>query len=405
MYFTSCNGENDGSGNTEDELEGEILFSSNRTDFENTILRDYIDEFENKYPNTHIKVETIKDYIKIMKIKMNSNNLPDVWTVHGGIYTKDSLQNYNMNLNEEFPDLVNDYISTNIFNGTDGNVYALTTGMSYELVVYNKNIFKECNVETPEKLSEFISICKKINKSEYEALGMSVADDWILYNFFYTRPKEISGDVNILNKLIDYEEPFNKNNPVYKSYEILDLFVNEGIIKKDVLDYKWEVMKKDFQDGKIAMVIIGSWFISQVSEGNLDIDDIGVFPFPVDENNEFSYVVRGPDVGFAISKYSENEKLAKEFFLYITDKKCIDFAQSCGLDSPRKSKEINLKWQKELDSYNIKFIESVEDTSKLKEIINKIDFNQGEEIAKNIIEGKSIEEVFNELNYKWKNAK
>jgi ABC-type glycerol-3-phosphate transport system substrate-binding protein len=383
------------------DMEGEITFSSNRTDLQNTLLKEFVTDFNKVYPNIKVNIETIKDYQATIKVKMSSNDLPDVWTVHNGYYTKDQLATYNIPLDGY--DFTKDFLYSEVYSGSDGKIYALPQGASATGVVYNKKIFKELGITVPQTLDEFIAAGKKITESGRVGLATAAKAGWPLQYYWLDIANTIAGDGSYKNSLATKDEPFTADSPMVKAYTLLKTFKDAGILEKDPLSADWEPMKKDFRDGKVGMFILGPWFIPQALDP-LTMDDIGFFPLPYDNEKGAKKVSAGPDVGLGMSKNTKNQAATEAFFKFMMDTNYANVGKSLGLLTSRKSIEVDLPFAKEFESYNPQKLAVVSDSKELTDTISKgqIDYNK---VAQEVLMSGDVQKVFDELNSKWKKAR
>ena len=77
-----------------------IVFASNRTDYVNNVFVDYVNEFNEQYPDIEVVVDVQKDYEQALKIKLSSNDVPDVWTMFVNTMTKEQIMDANLPLND-----------------------------------------------------------------------------------------------------------------------------------------------------------------------------------------------------------------------------------------------------------------------------------------------------------------
>ncbi|HYH02841.1 MAG TPA: ABC transporter substrate-binding protein [Bacillota bacterium] len=383
-------------------VSGKITFSSHRTDFATTVLPAIVKNFNKIYPNVKVEIETIKDYQPAMKIKMASDDLPDVWSVHNDYYSKEQLQQFNLPLNSF--SFTKDFLGTDGFKGADGKIYALPLGMNTTGVVYNKKIFAKLGLKVPQTLDEFVAAGKKISAAGYVGLATAAKAGWPLQYFWQDIPKFISGDSDVRNKLAKVDEPFTPSNAVYKSYAILKRFADEKIIEKDPLSADWEPMKQEFRAGKVGMFLLGNWFVPQALGSALKMEDVGFFPFPYDNKPGPKNVILGPDLGLAIAKNSKNLPAAKAFFTFMMTTNYADYAKTCGLLSANKKRPVDLPYVKEFNACKPVILPSIGDTQAQADIRNKAQFDYNS-FGQEILGGKDLKAAFTELNAKWKKAK
>ena len=383
------------------EIKGEITFSSHRTDLQNTILPQFVADFNKKYPNVKVNIETIKDYESAMKVKMSSNDVPDVWTVKNGYYTKDQLAKYNIPLDGY--EFTKDFLYGDVFSGSDGKIYALSQGANAVGVVYNKKIFAELGISVPKTLDEMIAAGKKITASGRVGLGTSAKAGWPLQYYWMDIANTIAGDKNYRNTLAAKDAPFTADSPMVKAFTLLKTFKDAGILEKDPLSSDWEPIKKDFRDSKVGMMILGPWFIPQALDP-LTLDDVGFFPLPYDNENTTKKVSMGPDTGIGMAANTKNKAATEAFFIFMMDTNYANIGKSLGLLTARKSIAVDLPFAKEFESYNPQKLDVGSDSKELTDIMSKgqIDYNK---LAQEILVTGDVQKTFDQLNEKWKKAR
>lgn len=410
--LTACNNEDipKENENKTEGLKGEIQWFTHRTDFESAggILSTYVSKFKEKNPDVEIKFKTEKDYENSLKLVMSSGDVPDVFGLAGNQLTWDQLKAYVKPVNdvEYYGNFITESLAP--FTDEEKNTYGFPTGLSATAIVYNKKLFNEVGVEVPKTLDELVEVSKKIRDSKEGRVGMAIAAKakWTCGFYWWGLATVKNGDVEAINKMTEVDEPFKKGEPVVTGLEIVDLFTKEGIFEKDPNGSDWEPMKTRFRSGDVGMYFLGNWFIPQaIEESNLTEADIGFFPFPYDNEDGPKNVPVGPDYGWGMAKESQNPELQKAFFDFLCDEMYADWAKATGLLSARSDKNVDLGFVEEFNSYNPKQIFGIGDTEKLTDIKSAIQFDQDKIVQDIIAQEKTLEEIFSELNAKWKNAR
>ncbi len=397
---TAAAGESAAGKSNPENAAGEITFSSNRTDLQNTLLPQFVADFNKEFPDIKVNIETIKDYQAAIKVKMSSNDLPDVWTVHNGYYTKDQLTKYNLPLDDY--EFTKDFLYSEVFSGSDGKIYALPQGASATGVVYNKKIFSELGISVPQTLDEMISAGKKITGSGRAGLATAAKAGWPLQYYWLDIANTIAGDGNYRNTLAENEAPFTVDSPMGKAFSLLKAFREAGILEKDPLSSDWEPIKKDFRDGKVGMFILGPWFIPQALDP-LTLDDVGFFPLPYDNEKTPKKVSAGPDVALGMAQNTKNRAATEAFFKFMMDTNYANAGKSLGLLTARKSIAVDIPFAKEFESYSPQKLDVVSDTKAYTDIMNKaqVDYNK---LAQEVLVSGDIQKAFDQLNTRWKKA-
>jgi ABC-type glycerol-3-phosphate transport system substrate-binding protein len=396
--FSAC-GDNEETKSEEPVVK--ISWFSHRTDFEKTVLAQYKKEFEKENPNIEISFSTQKDYKEVLRIKMASNSMPDVFGLAPSDYTKEQLS-ANCYVVDDLP-YADQFECMDIYTGTEGEMIGFPSGMGPTAVVYNKNIFEEVGVEVPTTLTEFIEVGQKIKEAGYLGLATSAKAKWTLGNFYGALAMAISGDENYMNDMVNSDEPFKEGEPIYEALKIVEKLKEAEIIEDYPLKSDWEPTKKEFINGKVGMFYLGIWFVPQVLSEDIKGElELGMFPFPYNDKDGVKNVVLGPDYGWAMSNDSENVDAQRKFFDFLVDTKYSDWAQKTGVKSARKDKEVEMSVFKYFEENDINEIYSISETNEYSKIKERIQLDDAA-IIQNILSGqKTVDEIAEDMNKKWK---
>lgn len=386
-------------------LSGDLLWCSHRTDFQTTLLPQYVAEFNKLYPDVKISIETYKDYRETIRIKMSSNDMPDVLGFAFGDYTADQVttnflpldnidyaKNFDPNVNKQFT------------ASTNSKLYGLSTGVSAAMVIYNKKIFADLSLKVPQTLDDFITVCKAITASGKVALGSSAKAKWPLDNYCSGLAACITNNPNLLNDAAKVDEPFNKDNGMYKSFSILKQLADAKVYEADPLSSDWEPIKKDFQSGKVGMMYLGNWFVPQGVGDAVKLEDIGVFPFPYDNVAGPHNVMAGSDYGWGMGAGSKNPDAQLAFFKFLTDTMYADWAKQTGMLSARSDIAVDNPAAQEFESYKPVKLFSVANTKELDDCISKAQVDW-DAMCQQVLQGSTLDTLFGDLNSRWKAAR
>ena len=308
-------------------ISGEITYLSGQANWLETFYPEMIKEFNAKYPNIKVTVDAIEGYEETLKIKMSSDDLPDVFDSYNNTPSAEQREAFLLPLDDTASAAKIDPAFQSFFKGADGKVYAMPYAKDISgIIIYNKKIFKDLNISVPKTLDELIAAGKKIKDAGYVAgLAMCSKDQWTMCQFDEGGPRFFSGDPNVFNNQLDInsDTPFTLDGPWGKTFTLIDTLVKSGIVNDSPNSYGWEPMKADFKANKIGMFYMASWFVSQsVADDLIDTagDYVGVFAMPIDNSGKL-YTKSGPLPGLSISKSTKNPEAAKAF----VDFMCIDY--------------------------------------------------------------------------------
>jgi len=174
----------------------------------------------------------------------------------------------------------------------------------------------------------------------------------------------------------------------------------QGYLEKDINSSNWELSKKDVATGKSAMYYLGNWVINQVIDAGAKTEDVGFFPFPVNDSGKLAAPL-GPDWFYGVNKDSKNLETAKAFVKWlIEDSGFDDFA---GFIPVLKDKKPNLPQLSEFTANNPTMIEGVPGDDDTTAINNKAQIT-AEDLVQEVVLGdpKAVAEKYNK---KWADAK
>lgn len=389
--------------NDEEELKGDITFVSNRTDKRDEIEA-LINEFEELNPKVNVELELIGDAETILQRKASVGELPDVTLVPSNI-SKNEYANYFLTIDDL------GFNDNNIYNydmglGSDSRLYCLNSSITWQGIIYNKEIFQRANIEKlPTTIEELFQACEKIKALGVTPIAINYRQSWTMNLWVDIIPhlfdNNFSKDTVLGNKTI-----LNSDSGMYKSLNLAREIVKRGYCEEDLLNYDWQQFKNDMNDGKIAMTVWNSDFINQLEDMGMDKDDIGMFPIP-----ETKIIKIYGDYKFAVSKNSDNPEVAKEFLKYIFEES--RYAKAVNNISPLKE-EIDSKDNFEsMKEYGIPvefyadFVrkQSVYDAKLEEEYLRLKNINglDGSFVQKYITED-NIDNLINEAENKWKES-
>ncbi|WP_233269718.1 ABC transporter substrate-binding protein [Heyndrickxia camelliae] len=390
-----------------------ITFINHKTDWTgNGKWKEYTKEFNQKYPNINVKVETITDYAGQMKIRMNSKDYGDVFMLPDTVKPQD-FKNFVEPLGKQ-AELEKKYmaLSNKSYNGT---TYGIPIAVNTTGILVNMKVFKDAGInEFPKTPEEFVTALNTIKKKNPDVtpLYTNYASNWAMANWDFVRTGA-SGDADITNKMTTDKEPFAKGKTMNTIYKVLFDAVKNGDTEADPSTTDWEQSKQDLADGKIGAMVLGSWAIEQVQALAKNPDDIQFVAFPMTAEDGNQYAAIGPDYNIAINVHSQHKKAAREFLdWFINDS---NYYKDTGAISAVKGKDYPAALNS-MKEAGVKFIEA-NPAPKGKESLFS-DINNEAEIGldttdatkQRIVDAakgntkESFNHIMDDLNKKWGNA-
>ena len=247
---------------------------------------------------------------QFLKTLMAAGNLPDVMLDPAELAKiKDVLAPLPDDLLTQFEDG-----SVPVFNGQ--KVLLPASKQLRAETYYNKKMFADAGItDMPKTWDEFVAICEKLKAKGFTPLITAGASDVWATSFGYW--------VNVVNPEVeDWNPNFNAdlksgkakwNNPaITDALQRWQDLNKKGYFDKGSMSYSYSQAAAEFQKGRAAMMMDGSWVASTLDKGNLT--DIGVFAQPTksgikDYSAAFNYM--------AVSNTSKNKEAAYKFLKFI----------------------------------------------------------------------------------------
>lgn len=274
-------------------------------------INELIDAYKEVAPNVTINYETTQnDYPTMLKAKLNSGEVPDIFASTSGkeidVYKEWS---YDM-ANEPLAETIDPAVAEMMKSPEDGDgLYGIAIKGNFFGMVYNKEIFEASGVtEFPATMSQLEEACEKISAAGYTPFTTGFGEWWVfkhVWQHYLDAAAEGAGtDPSSLvaafekgeAKISDYPELYDN------FFRLVDLAVKYGDAKP--LETGMENEEAAFANGEAAMVLgEGAWIEADVLAINPDIQ-IGFNGYPVSEDASQCQVIAGSDQALHVYKDS-----------------------------------------------------------------------------------------------------
>lgn len=300
----------------EETISGTIEVSANIGEED---MRQYIEDFEKKYPQVTVKYHYYEDYEETIKQKLPSGDYGDVLFVPSFV-TADQYATYFAPLGD-YPTLVKkyNYLETSKYEGH--TVYGIPSSAYLAGILYNKDVFYQAGItETPKSIDEFLTDLEYI-KERTDAIPFytNYSAAWSLTFWEHFPYIEMTGNPDYREiEFVNEHNPFLEGSTHYEVYKLLYDIVQNGLCEKNPLMSNWELSKVMLNQGRIGCIAIGSWAVSQVKAAGPNADSIGFMPFP-NEIDGRQYMTISTDYCYAVNKNSKNKEAAKAYINFMLD--------------------------------------------------------------------------------------
>lgn len=295
----------------------------------------YVRQFEEKMlaeENIKVKVNlempSSDQYESVLQARLTGGDAPDLYTLHSNnIATYDKAGN--------LTDLSSQALAIKIYENVketvsiDGRLLAVPLESQAWGVLYNKDIFKENNLEVPNTLDDLKNICSVLNKKEITPFMLAYQEQWVPQLMTaLTLGGKVSGE------LPNWVDSMYKDKGSYQ--EVIDIFGPIDLIMANGTDRAMEMGSEagaaEFAMGKAAMFVQGTWASGTIMTTNPNMN-LGVFALPINDNEACTSVNLSTSTTLAVHPDSKEMDLAFKFANYVLDDKdSATLFQSCSFN-------------------------------------------------------------------------
>ncbi|MFA9463157.1 MAG: ABC transporter substrate-binding protein [Velocimicrobium sp.] len=306
-------------------------------------INELIDAYKEVAPNVTINYETTQnDYPTLLKAKLNSGEVPDIFSSTSGkeidVYREWSYDLSGQPLEETIlPSVASSMQSTE----EGGGLYGIAIKGNYFGMVYNKDMFSEAGItEFPSTVSAMKDACEKLSAAGYTPFTTGYSEWWVFkhvwQHFLAAAAKNAGTDVGSLVKAFENGEAKVSDYPeLYNNFfDFIDLTIKYGDAKP--LETALENEESAFAGKKAAMVVgQGAWIEGDVTSINPDIH-IGFNGYPVTEDVSQCQIISGSDQALHVYKDSKELQATLDFvnWWYTSDYGISWFTDVAGVVPP-----------------------------------------------------------------------
>lgn len=161
------------SENSELKGEIEILTNANETTF--NAVNSIFEKFMEENPGVTITYATQEsDYEQLMKARMASNDLPDIFATHGWSVARYSEYLRPLNDQPWFDTIQPSFLS--IIENDEKEVFVLPINQDQGGLFYNKGLLEELNAEVPQSWNDLLAVCAQGKEKGYEGVFLAGKD-------------------------------------------------------------------------------------------------------------------------------------------------------------------------------------------------------------------------------------
>ncbi len=282
-------------------------------------INELIDAYKEVAPDVTINYETTQnDYPTLLKAKLNSGEVPDIFSSTSGkeidVYREWSADLSDQPLAETMlPSVASSMASTE----EGGGIYGLAIKGNYFGLVYNKAIFDEVGIEVPKTLDEVEAACEAISEAGYTPFTTGFSEWWVFKHIWqhFLAAAATNADTTVAELVQKFENGEAKVSDYPELYDnffqFIDLAVKYGDDKPLETGLDGELAA--YGSGQAAMVLgQGAW----IEADSLAIDpdlQIGFAGYPVTDDAAQSQIISGSDQALRVAKDSDALQATLDF--------------------------------------------------------------------------------------------
>ena len=297
-------------------LEGEIEIVTNANEQTYNAVNEILEQFMQENPGVKISYTTQgSDYEQLMKARMASNDLPDIFATHGWSVVRYS--EYLRPLNDQpcFSEIEPSFLE-NVQNA-DGQVFVLPLNMDQGGLLYNKKLLTELGVDIPKTWDELKDICEKGKEKGYTGVFIAGKDSRqpaSLLDIAAQTYLEVRNDQDYTSQLLDGSFDWNNWTPL--SQLLVDLkesgYLNEDCVTCDTVD----IAPRMSENNVLFLITSNMDLIRQASELNPDAQ-YGMAPIPTVDESQENVFAGGEREAYGVWKDTKHEELCLEVLKYL----------------------------------------------------------------------------------------
>ena len=316
--------------------EGEIYMFISSPEYADAI-NTLIEEYKTVEPDVTINYETTQnDYPTLLKAKLNSGEVPDIFSSTSGKEIE-VYKEYSEDLTgQPLMDTILPAVADTMKDAEGNGCYGIAIKGNYFGLIYNKALLDQAGVESvPKTLDELKDCVEKLKAAGITPFTGGLAEWWV-YKHMFQHFAGATGDYQGLVTAMEKGEASLADYPVIADnfFEFIDLVKDNGDAKPLEADLSAEIAA--FASGQAAIICgQGAWVEADVKKIDPEIDMIFT-GYPVSDNAEDCKVITGSDQALHVYNESDNKEAVLNFvnWWYTSDYGKAWFTEVAGVVPP-----------------------------------------------------------------------
>lgn len=293
-----------------------LTFMTNVVGEQATALETVLKDFEAETGNEVEFSAPGKSYEELMKTKMSSKELPDVFTTHGWSVARYS--EYLMPVNDlAFAKDIKEQIKP-IITDKEGNMFVLPMDVDVAGMIYNVAVLEEAGVKVEDikTWTDFGAACEKIKAAGKIPMHIGGKDNWTIGQFF----DWVAPSFYVTDDSSNQREALKNGTFDPATWEavagLMDQWTKAGYFNEDVLTSDYNADMKSLAENKTAFCFYGN--SSMIDVHNLNPDTkLGMMPIPSNSAADEPSLIAGERIAVGVWKDSPNKEAAVELLNFL----------------------------------------------------------------------------------------
>ena len=223
-------------------------------------------------------------YQAAVRAALSTPSAPGVFTWWSGYRMKDLVD---AGLVADVSDLWKKYTDAGLYNPSlasaytfDGKIYGIPDLVAYWVVFYNKKVFDAQGLQPPKTWDELTAAADKLKAAGITPFGATVDGRWPSFIWFEEFLVRQDPDLyaRLMNGQAKYTDP--EVTEVFKTWAD---WIKKGYFTDPSIAFGTagaNAMAGEFAKGNLAMILVGTWYASTLTDAGIKSEDIGAFIMP-----------------------------------------------------------------------------------------------------------------------------
>lgn len=254
-------------------------------------------------------------YQAAVRASLRTPSAPGIFTWWSGYRMKDLVD---AELVADVSDIWKKYTDAGLYSPSlasaytfKDKIYGIPNLVAYWAVFYNKKVFDENGITPPKTWDELTAAAAKLKAAGITPFGATVDGRWPAFIWF--QEFLVRQNPDLYNRLMNGEAKYTdpEVEQVFKTWKD---WIDKGWFTDPSISFGTagtNAMASEFAQGKLAMILVGTWYAATLQEAGMKPDDIGIFIMPNEKPDMAPAVIFETGPLLLAAKSSQAEKAMK----------------------------------------------------------------------------------------------